>query len=68
MHNNSFCNKFGANVYSHMPVKVIQLLLNGGCAQLCAVFSGCAHLCVVFSIFIDQWTTSQKCIELTGRP
>ena len=73
MHNNSFCNTFGANVYSHVePVKIIKLLLklkNVGCVQLCAVFSGCAHLCVVFSILlIDQWTTLQKYIELTGRP
>ena len=60
-YNNSFCNTFGANVYS--PVKIIKLLLklkNVGCVQLCAVFSGCAHLCVVFSIFIDQWTTRAR--------
>ena len=65
MHNNSFCNTFGANVYSHVvPVKIIKLLLkfkNVGFAQLCAVFSGCVHLCVVFSIlFIDQLTTAQN--------
>ena len=58
---NSFCNKFGANVYSQPgPVKIIKLLLkfkNVGCVQLCAVFSGCVHLCVVFSIFMDQWIT-----------
>ena len=50
---NSFCNTFGANVYSHVvPVKRIKVLLkfkNVGCAQLCAIFSGCAHLCAVFS-------------------
>ena len=72
-HNNSFCNTFGANVYTHsMPVKIIKLLLKlknvgcvqlcavfSGCVQLCAVFSGCVHLCVVFSI-IDQWTTRDR--------
>ena len=71
VHNNSFCNTFVANVYSNVvPVKMIKLLLkftNVGYAQLFAVFSGCVHLCVVFSIFIDQWTTAQKYIELTGR-
>ena len=70
MHNYSFCITFGANVYSHVVLVKILLLKFKivGCVQLCAVFSGCAHLCVVFSIFIDQWTTAQKYIELTGRP
>ena len=49
LHNNSFCNTFGANVYSHpVPVKIIKLLgklKNVGCVQLCAVFSGCVQWC-----------------------
>ena len=78
VHNKSFCNTFGANVYSHpVPVKIIKLLWklkNVGCVQLCAVFGGCVHWCVVFSIFIAHRTTARdmrsrpKYIELTGRP
>ena len=64
LHNNSFCNTFGANVYSHpVPVKIIKLLgklKNVGCVQLCAGFSGCVHWCMVFSIFIDHRTTRAR--------
>ena len=64
LHNNSFCNTFGANVYSHpVPVKIIKLLgklKNVGCVQLCAVFRGCVHWCMVFSIFIDRRTTRAR--------